>query len=768
MAALVLLAMSARDADEAMHPRFKHSLQPIISSDGGLFLLSENGNALIPDPLYGALARMLDGVNDVEEIFATLSGSYPVEQIFAALDGLRAAGYLAEGSTAEARPTMAFWEHLGITPTLARARLDAALVSTIRFGSVDLECLFSCLRSQGVKVTPEGDVTVVVTDDYLRPELAIWNARSLISRKAWLLVKPVGIETWIGPMFVPGQTGCWECLAQRLRGHRKLEGYIARVNGIERPIGPPPAAIPSTLQSAMAEAATEIIRWIGTGGNSNLLNRVVSTSVLTLERAHHSLIRRPQCPSCGSPRSQTLIPGPVRLYSRRKLSTSDGGHRACDQSNALEQLERHLSPITGIVSALLPGDRTSPAPNARSLTPIFIADHSFSDIYDERLFLREGIQRRSGGKGKSVEQARVSALAESLERYCGAFDGTEQRIRATFARLGKSAVHPNSCMCYSERQYLNRQSWNRKGSKAYFVPERFREDVEIEWTPLWSLSVEETRYLPTSLCYYGYRSSDPVFARADSNGCAAGSVVEEAVLQGLLELIERDAVAIWWYNRLRRKAMDLESIDDAYVSTLVEHYRKLRREIWALDITSDIGVPTFVAISKRVDKPEEDIIYGFGAHLDPSLALTRALTELNQALEAVPTVNGPESTRTYLGSEDAVRWWRTVTTSNAAYLKPDPEAAPRQLQDFENLASDDLLQDISTCRELAARQGIDVLVLDQTRPDVAFPVVRVVAPGLRHFWARFGPGRLYDVPSREGWLCRPFDEDELNPSNVQL
>jgi len=43
-------------------------------------------------------------------------------------------------------------------------------------------------------------------------------------------------------------------------------------------------------------------------------------------------------------------------------------------------------------------------------------------MYDDRFFLQEGLRRRSGGKGKSAEQARVSALAESLERYCGVFD----------------------------------------------------------------------------------------------------------------------------------------------------------------------------------------------------------------------------------------------------------------------------------------------------------------------------------------------------------
>jgi ribosomal protein S12 methylthiotransferase accessory factor len=408
------------------------------------------------------------------------------------------------------------------------------------------------------------------------------------------------------------------------------------------------------------------------------------------------------------------------------------------------------------------------AHNGKSLTPIFAADHNFSDVYDERFFLKQGLRRRSGGKGKSIEQARVSALAESLERYCGVFDGTEPRVRATFQELGTAAIHPNACMGYSDTQYAEREALNEKVNKARWVPESFREDVEIEWTPLWSLSAEEMRYLPTSFCYYGYKNPDPLFARADSNGCAAGSVMEEAVLQGMLELIERDAVALWWYTSLRRPAVDLETFDDPYVAGVCRHYNELRREVWALDITSDIGVPTFAALSRRVDKAEEDIIYGFGAHLDPSVALTRALTELNQALEAVPTANGPESSRTYRASPEAIHWWRTVKTADASYLVPDLELAPRRLQDFNDLASNDLRQDIVTCGELTARRGIEIFVLDQTRPDVGFSVARVVAPGLRHFWPRFGPGRLYDVPLREGWIPRPLCERELNPFSVDM
>jgi oxazoline/thiazoline synthase len=758
------------DVDAAARPRFKACVQPIISSDNGLFLLSEDRRAWIPDPIYSALAPMLDGAHDVEAIFEALSDVYPVEQVFAALDRLRTAGYLAEDTAAEARPTMAFWEHAGVSPSLARSRLERTLVSTVAIGNVDVGFLTELLGCQGVNVAREGNFAVVVTDDYLRPELAEWNTRSLTSGKAWLLAKPVGIETWIGPLFVPGQTACWECLAQRLRGHRKLEEYIAHRNGTDARLGAVHACIASTWHAPLAEIATQVTRWIGTGGQSSLLNRVVSTSVLTLERVHHPLTRRPQCPSCGSTApNNDVVPKPVRLRRSPKAQTLDEEHHALNQREVLRQLEIHLSPITGIVNTLLPGERSAAANgNGGCLTPIFAADHNFSDAHDEQFILREGQRRRSGGKGKSIEQARVSALAESLERYCGVFDGTEPRVRATFAELGAAAIHPNACMGYSERQYAQREAHNRRGRKVHWVPEPFRGDVAIEWSPLWSLTREVTRYLPTSYCYYGYRSVDPVFARGDSNGCAAGYVLEQAVLYGFLELVERDAVALWWYNRLRRRAVNLDSVEDSYIRALKKHYGELKRDIWVLDVTSDLGIATFAAISRRTDTTEEDIIYGFGAHLDPGIALTRALTELNQSLEAVPAINGPDLMRSYRGNEDSIRWWRTVKVADANYLIGSPDAGSLQLEDFQNLASDDLHQDIVTCKELARLRGIDILVLEQTRPDVGLPVVRVVAPGLRHFWPRFGPGRLYDVPTREGWQSRPLSEDELNPFAIEL
>ena len=582
------------------------------------------------------------------------------------------------------------------------------------------------------------------------------------------MVKPVGIETWNGPALVPGRTGCWECLAQRLRGHRRLERYIAERKGAD--VGAPVAFLPLTQHAVLSEAATEVVRFVATAGQSCLLDQVISTNVLSLARVFHPLIRRPQCPACGSPEpNRGDLLRPVNLRDRRKLRSNDGGHRAVEVEEAIARLERHVSPITGIVSAIVPGKRTGIARTSKNwITPIFTSDHNFSDLHSENFFLTDGLRLRSGGKGKSADQARISALAEALERYSGVFDGTEPRIRASFADLGSSAVHPNICMGYSKQQYADRLLHNRRGQKAQWVPEPFRKDVAIEWTPLWSLTSEVTRYLPTSYCYYGYRSEDPNFARGDSNGCAAGSVLEEAVLQGFLELVERDAVALWWYNRLRRPALNLEDLEDLYIPALKDHYKQLGRDLWVLDVTSDLGIATFAAVSRRTDTAEEDIIYGFGAHLDPVIALTRALTEMNQSLEAVPCSMGGDSMRTYLGHDDSIRWWRTVKVADVSYLTGDTEAGSRRLKDFKNFASDDLYQDIVTCKELAGARGLEILVLEQTRPDVGLPVVRLVVPGLRHFWPRFGPGRLYDVPVREGWLSRPLTEQELNPFAIQL
>jgi len=257
----------------------------------------------------------------------------------------------------------------------------------------------------------------------------------------------------------------------------------------------------------------------------------------------------------------------------------------------------------------------------------------------------------------------------------------------------------------------------------------------------------------------------PVYCGPDSNGCAAGNTLEEAVLQGFLELVERDAFACWWYNRVRRPRVDLSSFDDPYLTGAAAYYRAFERDLWLLDVTNDFGVPVFVAVSRRTDKAVEDIIFSAGAHFDPQIAALRAVCELNQYLPAVRDVKG-DGDRYMYDDPESVWWWRNATLATQPYLAPDEGAPTRRAGDFPRYETDDILHDVERCRRLIESRGLEMLVLDQTRPDIGLPVAKVIVPGMRHFWSRFGAGRLFDVPVALGWLDRPREEDQLNPIGV--
>jgi len=232
------------------------------------------------------------------------------------------------------------------------------------------------------------------------------------------------------------------------------------------------------------------------------------------------------------------------------------------------------------------------------------------------------------------------------------------------------------------------------------------------------------------------------------------------VLQGFLELVERDATAIWWYNRMNKPGVDLPSFGLSYLTDLAVHYDSLDRDLWALDLTHDLGIPAFAALSCRKETRGQ-VLFGLGCSLDPAVALLRAFAELNQFISGM----GPGA-ETSLGDEETLRWLRTATLDNQPYLAPAPGVAPRRLEDFANAASGDLLADIQCCKARVEAKGMEMLVLDLTRADAGMPVVKVIVPGLRHFWARFAPGRLYDVPVAMGWLERPLAEADLNPNPI--
>src|SRR5918993_406405 len=75
----------------------------------------------------------------------------------------------------------------------------------------------------------------------------------------------------------------------------------------------------------------------------------------------------------------------------------------------------------------------------------------------------------------------------------------------------------------------------------------------------------------------------------------------------------------------------------------------------------------------------------------------------------------------------------------------------------------DLKHAVEHCADIVESRGLELIVLDCSRPEIEFAAARVVVPGMRHFWARLGKGRLYQAPVEMGLLSQPLREDELNP-----
>jgi ribosomal protein S12 methylthiotransferase accessory factor len=248
-----------------------------------------------------------------------------------------------------------------------------------------------------------------------------------------------------------------------------------------------------------------------------------------------------------------------------------------------------------------------------------------------------------------------------------------------------------------------------------------------------------------------------------SNGNASGNTIEEAILQGFLELVERDATALWWYNRLKKPGVDVASFGEPRLLDLAAYYDTIGREVWALDITSDMGIPVVAAVSRSRQGPQERILFGLGCHFEARIALQRAFGEMHQMLG---NATGGEDGELNIEDPETLKWLTTATGANQPYLMPDKTVPAKRRADFAERHSGDLLDDILLCKRLVEERGMEMLVLDQTRVDVGMPVAKVVVPGMRHFWARYAPGRLYDVPVEMGWLDKPLRENELNPIPV--
>lgn len=325
------------------------------------------------------------------------------------------------------------------------------------------------------------------------------------------------------------------------------------------------------------------------------------------------------------------------------------------------------------------------------------------------------------GKGVTSAAAKVSAIMEAAEAF-HAEAVTGPLRRAAFRELS-DAVDP------------------LKLPRAAFADASDPAAARFLWIAGTDLGSGCERWVPYELIHADYTvpAAEPARFQATTSGLAAGNVEVEAQLHALYEAIERDAIACWREGGgpgSAGRALDLAATGDDEIAALLDRITAAEIDVAAWDVTSDIGIATVIALllpkGTGADAVEAEL--GSGCHLDPDVALSRALTEAAQTrLTRISGARDDFEPRSY-GSE--VRRRRRVEAREwlaLARRRPVPWAAFRD--GLRRHPSEDLDADLGTVLAGLNAAGFDEVVwVDLARPDIGLPVGRIVVPGLEGPW----------------------------------
>lgn len=637
----------------------------------------------------------------IERLLASLASKEEspekhAEAIEPQLERLRHAGMIRESRLSADKNAEAFWERCGHA-------LEERVIAWKSFCEVSESICEQLLTGSSLRLEAGAGRVVVTADDYLDPRLIEFMERE---SRPTLLTRPVGQTVLLGPIVNEGGP-CYGCLAHWLRTRR------AALSGLDADFIPQPAtaAIAGSLAIGAGLLSTAATLWAAGETLPFLRGCVLALDTRRLDLVRCLVPPRSDCRKCS--RNE-----PSAEYRRSLLDWAN------PVSGIVFDVRTTLRTVGGFHQCAALYAQPLAFDGARPLVP---AGHSF-------------------GNGFSPKTAQEACIAEALERYSIVWRGDERTVRGSADELG--ALLPDDFLQFSPRQYAERESWNACRSLAYQVPEPLGATSQTDWILATNLVGGTDRLVPASLCYMWrpWEPGEPQFCNADTNGCAAAGTRVGALVHALLELIERDAVAIWWYNRLLRPEIEWASWEDNTLAGAIEELRRAGREPVLLDLTHDLGVPVVAAVI--ADRSGREPHFGCAAHLDGPTAARKALAEASQ--NWYWTTQGELATEwdAFVSSADlGSEIW---LSAHGSTTPPGPDHASI------DVAAETLLRKLD-------QTGLSCYAVDLTRPDVRLPAVRVLVPGLRHCWRRLAPGRLYDVPVSMGWLARPPRETDLNP-----
>lgn len=325
----------------------------------------------------------------------------------------------------------------------------------------------------------------------------------------------------------------------------------------------------------------------------------------------------------------------------------------------------------------------------------------------------------SQGKGETLAAAMVSALMETTELWHA------ERISLPTRYAPYHELREEGAVIDIHQAPVR--------ADASFDPAR-----AIQWLEGLDLMSQSPRWVPyelVSINLVRQPGHHPTFLES-SNGLSSGNHIAEAIVHAMAEVVERDAMALWeLYSAARRKQrqVDLSTINDAGLQEIIQTLEERGIVLGVWDATSDVGIPTYTCmIFEDPDSPlwRPVAAYGgHGTHLDPVIALSRAIHEAIQS--RLTAISG---SRDDMFQADYIRAGSREDHAQliAGLRTPAPTLAFQQQQ---LPIGDSIQDDLNTYLHQLRQVGVDhVVAVDLTRPGIEIPVVKVVIPALEPYY----------------------------------
>lgn len=436
-----------------------------------------------------------------------------------------------------------------------------------------------------------------------------------------------------------------------------------------------------------------------------------------------------------------------------------------DPIKTINLASRLISPKVGLIKAVGHGIYRAQDPTSFALG-IAAPDLShFSEILNAN---------KAGGGGDTLEIALAATIGEAVERYCMHFYDKSVMVHGSYRDLKDDAVSPELLRIYTREQVEQKDP---KVPLAYFT-----EDTKINWVWGYSLTDKRPKLVPATLVYMQYEvdEGEVYIGRNASTGLAASSTIEEAILTGLYEVVERDAFTTCWQHRkLRRKIrVDDPELSDTLKNRFYGDHPSVDIQIY--EITLDIPITSIFGVMRRPAEFGPALCVSTTARLSPKAAIRKCLAEIGQELPYYRYLMHQ------LKDWEPLPDYSDLTAFDLhcmLYIKR-PELVPKAmafcdavtdevaLSEMPDLSTGRVLGDIETCLKLLEERGREVIVIDITTPDileVGLRVVRVMIPGLvplhgNHNHQYLGVNRLYEIPHQLSWEKSGWDSEAgLNP-----